>query len=58
VEADEEILRLVIHGVLHLLGHDHPEGDARYDSEMFRLQEAVLAWLIDAEAAGAHPSVR
>lgn len=58
VGAEEEILRLVIHGVLHLLGHDHPEGDERYDSEMFRLQEAVLASLIDAEAAGAHPGAR
>lgn len=55
VGADEEILRLVIHGILHLLGHDHPEGSERYDSEMFRLQEAVLAALIDTEAAGADP---
>ena len=42
VEWSQEILRLVIHGVLHLLGHDHPKGDDRYDSEMFRLQEELL----------------
>ncbi|MFQ5690695.1 MAG: rRNA maturation RNase YbeY [Gemmatimonadota bacterium] len=37
-----EIVRLVIHGMLHALGHDHPEGEARYESEMFRLQEELL----------------
>ncbi|MYC88572.1 MAG: rRNA maturation RNase YbeY [Gemmatimonadales bacterium] len=41
-----EILRLVIHGVLHLLGHDHPEGEARYASPMFELQERLLARLL------------
>ncbi len=45
VAWEEEVLRLVIHGVLHLLGHDHPEGPDRYDSEMFRLQERLLASL-------------
>ena len=43
----DEILRLVIHGVLHLLGHDHPEGEARYTSPMFRLQERLLAEVRD-----------
>lgn len=43
LDADEEILRLVIHGVLHLLGYDHPDGEARYASPMFRLQERLLA---------------
>lgn len=42
IDPEEEIVRLVIHGVLHLLGHDHPEGDARYESDMFRLQERLL----------------
>ena len=41
-----EILRLVIHGILHLLGHDHPEGEARYASPMFELQERLLARLL------------
>ena len=28
VAAEEELLRLVVHGTLHLLGHDHPEAAA------------------------------
>ena len=46
LDPGEEILRLVIHGVLHLLGHDHPEGEARYTSPMFELQERLLARLL------------
>ncbi len=42
ITAEEEVLRLVIHGVLHLLGHDHPDGRVRYASEMFQLQERLL----------------
>ena len=38
----EELLRLVIHGTLHVLGHDHPEGEARVMSPMWRRQEALL----------------
>ena len=45
IDLGQEVLRLVIHGVLHLLGYDHPEGDDRYDSEMFRLQERLLSSL-------------
>ena len=37
-----EIVRLVIHGTLHVLGHDHPEDDARYTSAMWKRQEALL----------------
>lgn len=39
----EELQRLVIHGVLHALGHDHPSGDARVNSLMWRRQETLLA---------------
>jgi probable rRNA maturation factor len=46
VEFREELLRLVIHGLLHVAGHDHPEGQERLDSEMFRRQEAILAAVI------------
>lgn len=42
IELREELLRLVVHGTLHLLGHDHPEGPDRESSEMYRLQEALL----------------
>ncbi len=38
----EETLRLVVHGVLHVLGYDHPEGDTRYESPMWRRQERLL----------------
>jgi probable rRNA maturation factor len=38
----EELLRLVVHGVLHVLGHDHPVSDARYESPMWRRQERLL----------------
>jgi rRNA maturation RNase YbeY len=41
----EELLRLVVHGVLHVLGHDHPEGDSRYASPMWRRQERLLRTL-------------
>ena len=38
----EELMRLVVHGVLHVIGHDHPEDDARYGSPMWRRQERLL----------------
>jgi probable rRNA maturation factor len=38
----EELLRLVVHGVLHVVGHDHPEDDARYQSRMWKRQEQLL----------------
>ncbi len=37
----EELLRLVVHGVLHVLGHDHPSGD-RDASPMWKRQEALV----------------
>lgn len=39
----EEIARLVVHGTLHVLGHEHPEGDGREASAMWRRQEELLA---------------
>jgi probable rRNA maturation factor len=38
----EETLRLVVHGVLHVLGYDHPEDESRYDSPMWSRQERLL----------------
>lgn len=46
VSLDEELARLTIHGTLHVLGHDHPEGPERAESEMFQLQEALLQALL------------
>jgi probable rRNA maturation factor len=38
----EELARVTIHGVLHVLGHDHPDGEERTSSPMWLAQEAVL----------------
>jgi len=46
VPLDEELVRLAVHGTLHVLGHDHPDGDERWQSPMFEVQERiVLAFL-------------
>ncbi len=42
VSVREELARLVVHGTLHVLGHEHPEGPARERSPMWRRQEALL----------------
>ena len=38
----EEVARLVVHGVLHVLGHEHPEDVDRTASPMWRRQERYL----------------
>lgn len=48
VSVREEILRLVVHGTLHVLGHDHPEGEARMRSPMWKKQERHLARVLSA----------
>jgi probable rRNA maturation factor len=45
VPARRELLRLVVHGVLHVLGYDHPEGAGRTRSAMWRRQERYLRGL-------------
>lgn len=47
VETEEELLRLLIHGTLHLLGHDHQTNDS--DEPMLISQEALLAQLRGAQ---------
>jgi probable rRNA maturation factor len=42
VPVREEIARLVVHGVLHVLGHDHPNDDGRERSDMWRRQERLV----------------
>ncbi len=37
-----EVARLVVHGVLHVVGHEHPEGPGRTRSPMWRRQEELL----------------
>lgn len=43
VRPGEELLRLVIHGTLHVLGHEHPADSTRMESPMWRRQERILA---------------
>lgn len=38
----EELVRLAIHGTLHVLGYDHPEGPGRTRSAMWRRQERYV----------------
>lgn len=42
VGVREELLRLVVHGTLHVVGHDHPEGEERLVSSMWKRQEQLL----------------
>ncbi|MCI0432367.1 MAG: rRNA maturation RNase YbeY [Gemmatimonadetes bacterium] len=48
VPLEEELARLAIHGTLHVLGWDHPDGRARERSRMWKLQERIL-WGLNAE---------
>ena len=41
----QELIRLVVHGTLHALGRDHPEGEARTRSAMWRRQERYVETL-------------
>jgi rRNA maturation RNase YbeY len=46
VAVTEELLRLVIHGTLHVLGYDHPDSVDRLKSPMWRRQEKILARIV------------
>ena len=45
IPVRQELLRLVVHGMLHVLGYDHPEGAARTTSPMWRRQERYVGRL-------------
>lgn len=49
VPLDEELARLAIHGVLHVLGYDHPAGPEREHSSMYSLQEEYLQGVLVAD---------
>jgi probable rRNA maturation factor len=49
VSVREELARVLVHGVLHAIGHDHPEGEGREHSRMWKRQER---WLAAARAEG------
>ena len=38
----EELARLVVHGVLHVLGYEHADDDTRVTSPMWQRQERIL----------------
>ncbi len=43
IPLEEELVRLAVHGALHLVGHDHPDDpEGRAASEQYRLQEALV----------------
>lgn len=46
----EELVRLVVHGTLHVLGWDHPGNRARESSPMWRRQEMLLADILRRQA--------
>ena len=52
IDPDEEFVRLAVHGALHVLGYDHPEGPERERCEMYRLQERLLRELRLVHAPG------
>ena len=43
----EELARLVVHGVLHVLGYDHADDASRVASPMWRRQEQLVARVVD-----------
>lgn len=45
VPVRQELIRLVVHGTLHVLGRDHPEDAGRDGSPMWRRQERYVAAL-------------
>ncbi len=47
VPLAEELVRLVVHGTLHVLGHDHPAGPEREASDMWVLQERLVREVVD-----------
>ncbi|MGE0159117.1 MAG: rRNA maturation RNase YbeY [Gemmatimonadales bacterium] len=52
ISLAEELVRLAIHGTLHVLGHDHPDGHERDDSPMFALQERLVREAMRTSSAG------
>jgi probable rRNA maturation factor len=47
VAVEEELLRLAVHGTLHVLGYEHPEEGDRSETRMYRRQEELLASFLD-----------
>jgi probable rRNA maturation factor len=48
VSLVEELVRLAVHGTLHVLGYDHPKGPERTRSPMFERQETLVREILAA----------
>jgi hypothetical protein len=46
-DVEEELIRLAVHGTLHVLGYDHPAGPGRARSAMWRRQERYMRRLLN-----------
>jgi probable rRNA maturation factor len=46
-DAATELVRLAVHGTLHVLGYDHPVGAGRTRSAMWRRQERYVRRLVE-----------
>jgi len=46
IPLTEELIRLVVHGTLHAVGREHPEGPDRTRSAMWRRQERYVEALV------------
>ncbi|HEX5437479.1 MAG TPA: rRNA maturation RNase YbeY [Gemmatimonadaceae bacterium] len=51
VGVREELMRLLVHGVLHAIGYDHSSGAARTEGPMWRRQERLVARVLREPAA-------
>ncbi len=45
-DLNEELVRLAVHGTLHVLGYDHPDGPGRTRSAMWQRQERYVRRLM------------
>ena len=48
--VEEELIRLAVHGTLHVLGYDHPDGPGRTRSAMWGRQERYVRRLLQRRA--------
>ena len=46
-DVEEELVRLAVHGTLHILGYDHPDGPGRTRSAMWDRQERYVRRLLE-----------